>query len=112
EKFSHGDTSELELLRRGRRADEGLADGLGENVVEIKMQLPDHADAVAALGIDRNLRLKPNLEIAADPDHARIDGAGGDEAVAEIVGGRCRHLELDDRDQVIDEIGQLQVQDL
>jgi hypothetical protein len=56
--------------------------------------------------------LDADLEIAADPDHARIDGAGGDEAVAEVVFGRRRHLELDDRDQVIDEVGQLQILNL
>ena len=63
-----------------------------EHVVEIKMQLPEDADAGAAGAIDRHLRLEADLEIAADPDHARIDGAGGDEAVAEIVGDRRRHL--------------------
>jgi hypothetical protein len=38
ERFSHGDTSELELLRGGPcAADERLADGFWEHVVEIKM---------------------------------------------------------------------------
>src|SRR6202044_1330582 len=38
-KFSDGDPSEFELLRGARRAaDERLADGFGEHIVEIKMQ--------------------------------------------------------------------------
>ena len=46
---------------------------LGEHVVEIKMQLAEDADSGAAGAVDRNLRLKADLEVAADPDHARID---------------------------------------
>ena len=73
------------------------------------MQLAENADAVATCTVERELRLEPHLEIATDPDHTRINGAGRKKVVAEIVGDRRRHLELDDRDQVIDEIGKLQI---
>ena len=70
------------------------------------MQLPEEADAAAAVAIDGNHRLKAHLEIAPDPDHARIDRAGGDKAVAEIVRDRGCKLCFDDRDQMIDEVWQ------
>src|ERR1700693_1013671 len=93
------ESSEAKLAGRGRgAAKQRLSDGRREYVVEIKVQLSEHADAVAARGVDRDRRFQADLEIAADPDHARIDGAGGDKTVAEIVGNRRRHLEFDDRD--------------
>ena len=62
-------------------------DGGREDVVEIKMQLAENADAVATCPVDRELRLQPDLEIATDPDHTWINGAGGKKAVAKIVTG-------------------------
>jgi len=49
------------------------------------MQLTDHAYAVAALPIGGDLRLEPNLKVGANPNHARIDGTGGDKAVASLL---------------------------
>ena len=63
---------------------------------------------MATCPIDWDCASSPDLEIATDPGHTRINGAGGKKAVAEIVGDRRRRIELDDRDQVIDEIGKLQ----
>src|SRR5215472_5803251 len=69
-------------------ADQRLPVALGEDVVEIEMELPEKTDAGAAVAIDWNHRLKADLEIAPDPDHARIDRAGRDKAVAKVVRDR------------------------
>src|SRR5262249_49260135 len=103
-----GVTSEFELLRRSRAAAEQRpADRGREYVVKIKVQLAEEADAGAAGMVHRKHVLNTDLEIAADPYHTRIDRAGGDRAIAEIVGHRRRKLHLDERDEVINEIGQL-----
>src|SRR5215831_11349912 len=103
-----GVTSEFELLWRSRAAAEQRpADRCREHIIEIKMQLAEETDAGAAGVIHWDHRLSTHLEIGADPDHTRIDRAGGDRAIAEIVGHRRRKLHLDERDEVINEIGQL-----
>ena len=91
---------------RASRADQRLPVALGEDVVEIEMELPEEADAGAAVAIDWNHCLEAHLEIAPDPDHARIDRAGRDKAVAEIVRDRSCKLCFDDRDQMIDQVRQ------
>ena len=83
------------------------ADRRREHVIEIKMQLAKKSDAGPACPVDRKHRLSPDLEIGADPDHARIDRSGCDGAIAEIVGDGGRELRLNNRDQMIDEIRQL-----
>src|ERR1700679_316741 len=101
-------TSEAELAGKSRRAaEQRLSDRGREHVVEIKVQLPENADAGAAGAVHRHLRFETDLEVATDPDHARIDRAGGDEAVAEIIGDRRCELCFDDRNQMIDDIGEL-----
>ena len=80
---------EFQLLRRSRTATEQRpADRVREHVVKIKVQLAEEADAGAAGMVDRKHRLRADLEIGADPYHPRIDRAGGDRTVAEIVGQR------------------------
>src|SRR5579863_10055533 len=103
-RFSEKDHAPSKIFGgRGRgTADERLSDRLREHVVEIEMELAEHADTAAARAVDRNDRLDTDLEIASDPDNARIDRAGGDVAVAEIVGGRRRKLRLDYRNEMID----------
>src|SRR5258708_30488211 len=94
------------------RGEQRLPDRVGEYVVEIEVQLRHGTDARPAGAIDRDDRLKADLEIAADPDHPRIDRAGSDEWIAEIVGHGRRELGLHDRDQMVDEIGQAEVDDV
>ena len=54
------------------------------------MELPEEADAGAAVAIDRDDRFEAYLEIAPNPDHTRIDRAGRDKAVAKIIrNGGC-----------------------
>ena len=67
--------------------------------------------AGAALAVDRYHRLQADLEIASDPDHAGVDRPGR-HTVAEIVGDRRRELCLDDRNEMIDEVGELKILDL
>src|SRR5262249_1077174 len=87
---SHVRASELELFSCSRAAAEQRpADRRRKDVVEIKVQLTEKADAGAAGPIDRNHRLRTYLKITADPDHTWIDGSGGDRAVAEIIGDGC-----------------------
>src|SRR5205807_408054 len=110
--YSHDGASEAELLRRSRAAAEQRpADGGWEHVVKIKMQLAEDTDAGSAGAIDRNHRLKTDLEIVPHPDHAWIDRSGRESAVAVIVGDRRCQLCLDDRNQVIDKLRQLVVAD-
>jgi hypothetical protein len=76
------------LRLRASPTDKRLPVGLGEDVVEIEVQLADDADPRAAVAIDGNYRLEANLVISPDPDHARIDRAGGDKTIAKIVRDR------------------------
>jgi len=76
------------------------------------MQLAKEADAGPTGTVDREHRLGPDLEVGANPYHARIDRPGGDRAVAEIVGNGSLELRLNYRKQVIDEIGQLVIVNL
>src|SRR6516165_8171953 len=100
--------SEAEFLWRGRiPAQQRSADRGREHVVWIEVQLAKEANAGPAGVVDREYRLGADLEICAHPDHARIDRSDGDGAVAEIVGDGRRELHLNNRKQVIDEIGQL-----
>ena len=80
-----------------------------EHVVEIKVQLGNKAHTRPARPIYGNHGLKADLKIAADPDRSRIDGAGRLVGVAEIVGNGRGELRLGNEDQVIDEIGELEV---
>ena len=66
---------------------------------------------MSAFGVDRKDGFEPDLKIAADPDHARIDRSGRESAVAVVVRDRRCELYFDDRNQVIDEVGQLVVAD-
>src|SRR5271170_5743148 len=68
--------------------DERLPQRLWKHVVEVKMKLADEADTRPAGAVDRDHRLKPDLEIAPHIDRSRIDGASGGGRVAEIVGDR------------------------
>ena len=88
-------------------AEQGLPDRSGEHVVEIKMQLAEHADAVAAGAVDRHLRLKSDLEVAADIDHAGIDRCRSSPSYCRNYWRPASHLRLGDQDQMVDEIGQL-----
>jgi hypothetical protein len=104
---------EFELLRRCRAATEQRPTNRGrEHVVQIKMQLAQETDAGAAGMVHRDDGLRSDLEVSAHPDHPWIDRADGDRAVAEIVGDWCCELGLDDRNEVIDEIGKLVIADL
>jgi hypothetical protein len=71
------------------------------------MQLAEHPYSGAAVAVERNDRLDADLEIASYPDHTGIDRPGRP-TVADIVGDRRRELRLDDRNEMIDEVGENQ----
>src|SRR5262249_8051787 len=96
---------------RRRRAEQRSTQRGREHIVGIKVHLSHHADVAATLAIDRYDRLDTNLKIVSDPDHAGLDRAGSHEAVAEIVADGCRELYLDDRDEVVNEVGQAEIDD-
>ena len=73
------------------------------------MNLPEHADTRPAGAVDRNDRLKPDLEITPNIDRTWINGAGGRGGIAEIVRDWGKQLRFNDRDQMIDEVGELKV---
>src|SRR5229473_7904255 len=90
-------------------AEDRLADRGGEQVVEIDVQLRQHADIASAVAVDRNDRFEPDLEVIADPDHARIDGAGRPQSGAGEIRRRRLERSLDDRNEAIDEIRQAEI---
>src|ERR1700726_2640191 len=93
------------------RSEQRLPDGAREYVVQIEMQLRYGAYAGATRSIDRDNGLHPDLEIGPDPDHSRIYRSGDDEVVAEIVCNWRRELRFHDRDEMIDEIGESEIDD-
>src|SRR5580704_4426614 len=92
-------------------AEQRPADSPREHIVEVEVQLRDGADAGAARPIDRDDRLDPDLEIIADPDHAGIDRARDHEVDAGLVRNRRRELAFHDWNQVVDEVGQPEIDD-
>src|SRR5579872_359678 len=105
-------SSKGQLTGTRRSAEQWLSDAPREHVVEIEMQLSNDPNAGAALAVDRDHRLQPDLEITSDPDDAGVDGASGRIGVAEIVGDGRGQAGFHDRDQVIDEIGQSEIDNL
>src|SRR5207244_12607146 len=61
------------------------------DVVEIEMQLRDHADIRPALPVDWNEGFDSYLKGISHPDETRIDGAGRHRAQGERVRSRCWH---------------------
>src|SRR5271155_1229703 len=106
---AHGVTSKGHFAGSGGAAKERLPDGRWEHVVEIKMQLAENANPRSTGAVDRYHRLEPDLVGASDVDETGIDGASGGVGIAEIVGDRCAEAQLDDRNHVIDEIGQSEI---
>ena len=75
------------------------------------MQLSENSNPAATCAVDWDYGLQTDLEIASNPNHAGIDGAGGRIGIAEIVRDRRREVHFDDRNQMIGEIWKLQVND-
>src|SRR5262245_38543351 len=75
-----------------------LADALREEVVEEEVDLEQ--DAILASGgtVHRDDSFEPELHIAARPDHARVDRAGGGPASVQ----RFLHGDLDERNQPVE----------
>src|SRR5947209_18976966 len=94
-----------------RVAKDRLADPARIDVVEIEVQLPDHPDIGAALAVDGYQCLEPNLKGSAYPDDTGIDGACSHGSRTERIRHRRLQICLHQRDQVIDEIGQAEVDD-
>src|SRR5215468_1674467 len=96
----------------GRAAEQRPADTPGENVVEVEMQLRHQTHTGAAGAVDGNDRLDTDLEVVADPDDAGVDRARRSDPGEGIVGDGPAELRLDDRYQMIDEIGQFEIDDV
>ena len=73
------------------------------------MQLRNGADAVAALPVDWDHRLDGELIGISDINNAGIDGAGGHGAGREGIRHRRLQRCLDQRDQMIEEIRQAEI---
>src|ERR1700757_2135011 len=54
-------------------SEQRFSENARQQVVQVEMQLGNHADISPAMFIDRNQSFYPYLEITARPDHARID---------------------------------------
>ena len=57
--------------------EEGLAEERRDQVVQIEVELPDHTDVVAALGVERDHGLEAELEELAGPEEPGVDGPRG-----------------------------------
>ncbi len=73
---------------------------MGEQVIEIKVQLRDEADIVAGARINGNNRFRANLKVLSRPDEARVNGPGGLPALSAIE--RRLQGKLNERNQVIE----------
>lgn len=75
------------------------------------MELGDHADTGPALPIDGDERLDTELISVSDPENAGVDRAGRHRARCQRVGDRRLHRGLDQRDQMINDIRQPEIDD-
>src|SRR4029434_5387938 len=73
----------------------------------IEVDLGDHADVLPRPLVDGDHRLRADLVVAAEPDDAGIDGAGGPPRIA-ALGGRL-HRELHDGNHAAEGLRQLYV---
>src|SRR6202790_3646681 len=89
-------------------AEDRRADAARIDVVEVQMQLRDHPDIGAALPVDRDQCLERDLEGAADPDDAGIDGARRHRSRGERIRYWRLHGRFDQRAQVIDKTRETQ----
>src|SRR5262249_34559306 len=92
-------------------AKQRLADAAWIDVVEIVMQLRDHSDVAAAFPVDWDNRLDPELEIFPDPEHTGVDRTRRKCPGGEGIGHRGLETGFNQRDQMIEEIGQAKIND-
>src|SRR6516162_4544018 len=90
-------------------AEDRLADAVRVDVVKIKVQLRNDADICSALPVDRYQRLNAELKLVADPKNTGADGAGRHPARGQRIRHRRLQVGLDQRDQVINELRQTQI---
>ena len=76
------------------------------DVVEIEVQLTDHADVLSRPLVDGNLRL--DLHVPAEPDDARIDRARRAAGVLRVV-ERSLHHEFDKGNEAVERSAQSDV---
>ena len=65
--------------------------------------------AMAAEAVHWNNGLYADLIIVTDPDRARVDGPDRGGRQPEVVGDRRGELRFDDRDQMFDELRQVEI---
>src|ERR1700686_2765099 len=85
------------------------ADAVRIDVIEVEVQLRDRPDIGAALPVDRDQSLDGDLKCISDPDHPRIDSAGGHASRSKGIRHRRLQRRFNQRDQVIDEIRQAEI---
>src|SRR5258708_26478272 len=87
-------------------AKERLADPAWIDVVEIKVQLRDHANVGPALPVDWNKGFDAELKGVSDPDEPGIDGPGRHGSRREGIRHRRLQCCFNQRDETDDEIRQ------
>src|SRR5258708_33916558 len=92
-----------------RAAEDWLADPARIDVVEVEVQLRDHADIRPALPVDWNEGLNADLESVSDPEKAGIDGPRGHGSRRERIRHRRLQCCFNERDEPVDEIRQAEV---
>ena len=80
---------------------------MGEQVIEIEMQLRNEADIVAGARVNGNDCFRGDLEVLSRPDEARVNGPGGLPALLPIE--RRLQGKLNQRNQVIERRAQADI---
>src|ERR1700694_5861809 len=75
------------------------------------MQLAESPDPASAFAVDGYHGLETDLEIPSDPDHTGVDRSRRGVGIAKIICDRRRETCFDDRDQMIEEIRKLKIDD-
>jgi len=79
-------------------SEQGFAEDLWKQIIEIEMQLSQHPYVVARMPINRDYGFHANLEVFTRPDHARVYGPSGWRPTPVK---RCFHGELHQRDEAV-----------
>src|SRR5262249_51806875 len=97
------ETASLAGLGRAQRAAERRPrEDLRQDVVQVEVDLSEHAHVLAGRRVDRHHRLEPDLHILAEPQDAGIDRPGGPGGLG-VVGRRLQR-QLDDGDHAAERL--------
>jgi hypothetical protein len=111
--YSHGAASKGQFTGSRRvAAEQRLSYGRREHIVEIQVQLSQNPNPASTFAVDGYHSLKPDLEISSNPNHTGVDRSGRRVGITKIVGNWRRETRFDNRNQMIEKIWKLKINDL